>query len=180
MTLDDALSFNREFVRSKQYEKYSAGKYPHKKIAILSCMDARLTELVPAALGFKNGDVKIIKNAGAVLSAPFGSVIRSMIVAVYTLGVEEIWVIGHHDCGMQNLNSEVILEKMRARGISMDFVEWMKFAGTDFHQWMSGFGNVEDSVRSTVETIAKHPLIPRDVSVVGMVMDPETGEVILV
>ena len=62
--LEDILKYNREFVERKGYEKYITNKYPDKKIAIVSCMDTRLTELLPAALGLKNGDVKIIKNAG--------------------------------------------------------------------------------------------------------------------
>ena len=60
---------------------------PDKKIAILSCMDTRLTALLPAALGIKNGDVKMIKHAGGVISHPFGSVIRSLLVAIFELGV---------------------------------------------------------------------------------------------
>ena len=62
--LDEILEFNKQFVANKGYEKYITNKYPDKKIAILSCMDTRLTELLPAALGIKNGDVKMIKNAG--------------------------------------------------------------------------------------------------------------------
>ena len=56
--LDEILEFNKQFVANKGYEKYITNKYPDKKIAILSCMDTRLTELLPAALGIKNGDVK--------------------------------------------------------------------------------------------------------------------------
>ena len=59
--LEDILKYNREFVERKGYEKYITNKYPDKKIAIVSCMDTRLTELLPAALGLKNGDVKIIQ-----------------------------------------------------------------------------------------------------------------------
>ena len=73
--IDELLKFNREFVKSKGYERFITNKYPDKKIAIVSCMDTRLTELLPAALGIKNGDVKIIKNAGAIISHPFGSVV---------------------------------------------------------------------------------------------------------
>ena len=65
--LEDILKYNREFVERKGYEKYITNKYPDKKIAIVSCMDTRLTELLPAALGLKNGDVKIIKNAGGTI-----------------------------------------------------------------------------------------------------------------
>ena len=62
--IDEILKYNQEFVKEKKYEQYKTSKYPDKKIAILTCMDTRLTELLPAALGIKNGDVKIIKNAG--------------------------------------------------------------------------------------------------------------------
>ena len=93
MVIDEILAYNKKFVEEKRYEQYAASKYPNKKIAIITCMDTRLVELLPAALGFKNGDVKIIKNAGGVVSNPFGSVIRSLLVAIIELGVEE--VIGH-------------------------------------------------------------------------------------
>ena len=63
--IEEILAFNKDFVAKKGYEKYITNNYPDKKIAILSCMDTRLTELLPAALGLKNGDVKMIKNAGS-------------------------------------------------------------------------------------------------------------------
>ena len=62
--LEEILAYNKQFVENKGYESYITNKYPDKKIAILSCMDTRLTALLPAALGIKNGDVKMIKNAG--------------------------------------------------------------------------------------------------------------------
>ena len=52
--LDEILAYNKQFVENKGYEKYITNKYPDKKIAILSCMDTRLTALLPAALGIKN------------------------------------------------------------------------------------------------------------------------------
>lgn len=39
-------------------------------------MDTRLLELLPKAMGLKNGDAKIVKNAGAVISHPFGGVMK--------------------------------------------------------------------------------------------------------
>lgn len=84
--LEEILAYNKQFVENKGYESYITNKYPDKKIAILSCMDTRLTALLPAALGIKNGDVKMIKNAGGVISHPFGSVIRSLLVAIFELG----------------------------------------------------------------------------------------------
>ena len=51
-------------------------------MVIISCMDTRLVELLPKAMNMRNGDVKIIKVAGAVISHPFGSIMRSILVAV--------------------------------------------------------------------------------------------------
>ena len=64
------LAYNKQFVENEGYKEYITNKYPDKKIAILSCMDTRLTALLPAALGIKNGDVKMIKNAGVLSLIP--------------------------------------------------------------------------------------------------------------
>lgn len=174
--IDEILKYNEAFVQSGKYEDYTSGKYPNKKIAILSCMDTRLTALLPAALGLKNGDVKIIKNAGAVISSPFGSVMRSLIIAIYDLNVDEVLVIGHHDCGMQNLDYKKMMVKMKNRGISDEKIELLKFCGVNFEVWLNGFKSVEESVRGTVDNIINHPLIPNDISVYGLIIDPNTGK----
>ena len=164
--LEEILQYNKEFVESKAYEKYAASKYPNKKLAILSCMDTRLTELLPAALGLKNGDAKIIKNAGGIIADPFGSVMRSLLIAVHTLGVEYILVIGHTDCGVQGLDSQAVMQKMRD----------MKYCRPDFDKWLCGFHKVENSVENSVNLIRKHPLIPDKVQVSGYVIDATTGQ----
>ena len=169
--VEEMLLFNRQFVENKDYEKFITTKYPNKKIAILSCMDARLTELLPAALNLKNGDVKLVKNAGALISHPFGSVMRSLVVAIYDLGVDEILVINHYDCGMQSVDPKSMLDKMRARGVSERDLEFIHYMGVDIEGWMKGFADPALSVRETVKLITDHPLIPKDVAVSGYLMD---------
>src|SRR5688572_12832805 len=78
--LSEILTFNKDFVSSKEYEKFETDRFPNKKLVILTCMDTRLTELLPQAMNFRNGDIKLIKNAGAIVSHPFGSVMRSILV----------------------------------------------------------------------------------------------------
>lgn len=174
--IDDIIAYNKHFVEEKEYEKYTSSKYPNKKIAILTCMDTRLVELLPAALGMKNGDVKMIKNAGGVISNPFGSVIRSLLVAIFELGVEEIMVIGHTDCGVQHIDSQQMISHMKERGITQENIDFIKYCGIDFEKWLTGFDTVEQSVTNTVNTIRRHPLIPKDVKIGGYVMDSMTGE----
>ena len=170
------LAYNKQFVEEKRYEQYSASKFPNKKLAIVTCMDTRLVELLPAALGLKNGDVKMIKNAGGVVTSPFGSVIRSLLVAIIELGVTDIMVIGHTDCGVQHIDSEMMIHHMKERGITQESIDLMKYCGIDFEKWLSGFDTVEDSVRETVDTIRNHPLIPNDINIFGYVIDTQTGE----
>ena len=138
------LAYNKQFVEEKRYEQYSASKFPNKKLAIVTCMDTRLVELLPAALGLKNGDVKMIKNAGGVVTSPFGSVIRSLLVAIIELGVTDIMVIGHTDCGVQHIDSEMMIHHMKERGITQESIDLMKYCGIDFEKWLSGFDTVED------------------------------------
>ena len=174
--IKEILEYNKQFVEEKKYEKYKTSKYPDKKIAILSCMDTRLTELLPAALGIKNGDVKIIKNAGGVVSHAFGSVVRSLLVAIFELGVEEIMVIGHTDCGVQHINSDMMIEHMINRGVSEENIDIMKYCGIDFEKWLEGFDDVDTSVHETVKFLKEHPLIPKDVRIAGYVMNSVTGK----
>lgn len=81
-------------------------------------MDTRLVELLPKALNLRNGDAKIIKNAGAILTQPFGSAMRSILIAIYEMGAQEVLVIGHTNCGMTNLDTGKMVDKFRAGGIS--------------------------------------------------------------
>ena len=53
---------------------------------------------MPSGEYLKNGDAKIIKNAGGLVISPFDSAMRSLLVAIYELGVEEIMVVAHSNC----------------------------------------------------------------------------------
>lgn len=174
--IDEILSFNREFVRNKGYEPFATDKYPDKKIAIVSCMDTRLVELLPAALGLRNGDVKIIKNAGATITNPFDSTMRSLLIAVYELGVNEIMVIGHTGCGVQGMDADHMLGLMKERGVSHEHISLMEHCGIDLKRWLHGFDDVDAAMKETVDLIAHHPLMPPSgVNVQGFVMDSYTG-----
>ena len=171
--LNNLLEFNKQFVNDKQYKNYNSTKYPCKKIAVLSCMDTRLTELLPAALNIKNGDVKIIKNAGAQISHPFGSVMKSLLIAVYNLEVTDIMVVGHLDCGVKSLNYADMSAKMLDRGITKEAID---SCGIDLTKWLKGFKSERDSVIESVNLIKHHPLLPKDVNIYGFLIDPTTGE----
>lgn len=159
--LSEILNFNREFVARKDYLPYQTTKYPDRKLAILTCMDTRLTHLLPAALGLRNGEVKMIKNAGGVVLAP---------------GVEEILVIGHTDCGVCGMRPEVIRQHLLARGIAPEILSEIDEAGeVDLDAWFTGFSGEEQAVRDSVAMLRAHPLMPRDVAIHGLIIDSSTG-----
>jgi carbonic anhydrase len=124
-------------------------------------MDTRLTELLPKAMDLRNGDAKIIKIAGAVVAAPFGSVMRSILVAIYSLGAEEIYVIGHYDCGMTGMGHEAILKQARAAGVEDKTINTLSPAA---------------GVEASVHMIRNHPLLPKTIKVHGLLMHPDTGK----
>ncbi|MBO7557137.1 MAG: carbonic anhydrase [Bacteroidaceae bacterium] len=174
--IDQILQYNQRFVEERYYEKYITDKYPDKKLAVLSCMDTRLTELLPAALGLKNGDAKIIKNAGGLVISPFDSAMRSLLVAVYELGVNEIMVIAHTTCGACHMSFREFEGHMRERGITDETFDTIKRCGIDLDHWLEGFHDAEESVKKTVDTVRNHPLMPRDVITRGFIIDSVTGK----
>ncbi|MCZ2260230.1 beta-class carbonic anhydrase [Sporosarcina sp. G11-34] len=174
--LSEILTFNESFVQEKRYEKYSTTKFPDKRIVILTCMDARLTELLPRSMNLRNGDAKIIKSAGAAVTHPFGGIMRSIIIAVYELQADEVFIIGHHDCGMSSLNTSKIIKTMVDRGIDQRLFETLKYSGIDMEDWLRGFNDVTDSVKQSVENVRNHPLMDPKVAVHGLVADPSTGQ----
>ena len=174
--INQILQFNREFVASKGYEQYVTDKYPDKKLALLSCMDTRLTQLLPAALGLKNGDAKIIKNAGGLVISAFDSAMRSLIVAIYELHVREIMVVAHSHCGACHMSYAHFHDEMLARGVTDHTLDTIRKCGIDLNAWLEGFKDTPESVRKTVATIQTHPLVPKDIIVRGFIIDSETGE----
>ena len=171
--IDRVLAFNSEYVESKSYEQHLTDKYPDKKLAVLSCMDTRLSVLLQDALGLKNGDANIIKNAGAVIPTKWDSAMRSLIVAVYELGVNEIMVVAHTTCGACHMSFHHFKDEMLKRGIPEDE---LKRTDVDLDDWLEGFHDTEASVRKTVATIKEHPLMAKDVIVRGFIIDSATGK----
>ena len=63
---------------------------------------------------------------------------------------------------------------MLERGISPEILaDWEKKGVAD---WLEGFHDTEASVRKTVSAIVNHPLVPKDLTVRGFIIDSVTGE----
>lgn len=174
--IDQILEHNRKVVEKRGCEQFATDKYPKKRTAIVSCMDTRLLELLPEALGYKNGDIKMIKNAGGIIRSPFDSTMFSLLVGVYELGVENIMVIGHTNCGVQGMKAEEMIHLMKMRGIPEERFELIKRCGIDLEEWLTGFDDTGEAILDTVDLIRNHPLMPEGIKVQGYVIDSITGE----
>lgn len=85
--------------------------------------------------------------------------------------------MGHHDCGMQSIDPNLVLDKMKERGISEETLDVLQYSGIDLNKWLHGFDDVFESVSHDVDMIINHPLMPKDIPVHGLVINPEDGKV---
>ena len=176
-TLEKILTHNTKFVESigqrPFLSKRDISKVPSDNLAILTCMDTRLVEFLEQATGLRRGNAKIIKNAGNIIAGSFGETMRSLIISVFELGVKEIIVIGHHDCGMSSATSKSLKQKMIDRGISEEAI---KVVEKEFNEWVDAFHDPAKNALNVIKMIKDNPFIPNDILVHGLLFCPDTGE----
>lgn len=128
---------------------------PGKKLAVVTCMDARLD---PARfLGLEEGDAHVIRNAGGLVN---DETIRSLVISHRLLGTEEAVVIGHTDCGMLTFTNADVHEKLGPESESIDF---------------EPFPDAAERVRQSVDAIRSHPLLGDGFGATGFVYDVRSG-----
>jgi carbonic anhydrase len=130
---------------------------PARKLAVLACMDARLT--VEDVLGLRSGEAHIIRNAGGLAT---DDAIRSLVISQQLLGTEEVIVIEHTGCGMLTFEDGPVADSItEATGTRVDL---------PFH----AFPDLESNLSAQVAKIRAHPWI-KDVPVTGVIYEVETG-----
>jgi carbonic anhydrase len=156
--IEEVLNANQNYARS-----FSLGHLPMppaRKLAVVACMDARLT--VEQMLGLKTGDAHIIRNAGGIVTE---DVVRSLVISHHLLGTEEFVIINHTDCGMLTFKDEQLLAKLEEQtGTSV-------VAPSHFR----AFSDVRNNVRQQIKRVLAHPWIPERIPVRGFVYDVKTG-----
>jgi carbonic anhydrase len=174
--LESIIAANRKFVRPNAFPPLP--KSPKKQLAIFTCMDTRLVDFLEPAMGLVRGEAKVIKNAGNIIVDPTGGgVIRSLVAGIFMLGVEEVYVIGHRDCGMAALDADAVKQYMIDRGISPDVIDSHV---PDLKQWLGIFSHPIENVERVVQIIRHNPLIPRDVPIHGLLFCPNDGHLDIV
>jgi carbonic anhydrase len=157
--IDELVEANRHFADALgQVEKPALP--PTRKLAIVTCMDARI---VPARIfGLEEGDAHVIRNAGG--RTP--EALRSLVISQRLLGTEAVMVVQHTDCGMLTFTNEELRAKVKDDlGADVSDIDFLPFADLD------------QNVRADVEFLKRSPLIPDDIEIRGFVYDVETRRV---
>jgi carbonic anhydrase len=155
---NEVIRANKEYVRNFSHGTLSAP--PARHLAIVSCMDARLT--VEQFAGLKTGDAHIIRNAGGVVTE---DVIRSLLISHYLLGTAEWIIVEHTDCGMLTFKDEDLLQRLEQEtGV-------VAHSPSHFHS----FADLETNLRRQLAKIRAHPWIPSKIPLRGLIYDVGTG-----
>ena len=105
--IDEVLAANEIYSRTHELRRLTPR--PERKLAVLTCMDTRLST---RTLGLKEGDAHIIRNAGGIVT---DDTLRSLVVSHYLLGTEEIMVINHTDCGLMHTTEQDLRTRIQNR-----------------------------------------------------------------
>lgn len=156
--LDELVHANERY--ADVFDRSKLAIPPAKHLAVLACMDARLT--VPDFLGLRTGDAHIIRNAGGIATE---DAIRSLIISTKLLGTKEFVVVNHTDCGMLTFRDEDLQARLT------------KETGADARKIVfHAFRDLEENVRTQIARIKTNPFLPKDIPVTGFVYDVRSGK----
>jgi carbonic anhydrase len=153
---DELLQNNERYAAS--FDKGGLPMPPAKQVAVVACMDARLS--TDGALGLKEGEAHVIRNAGGVVT---DDAIRSLTISQRLLGTREIILIHHTDCGMQTFTDDQVKNQIQEEvGIRPPFA-------------LEAFPDPAADIRQSIARIKASPFVPHTDSVRGFVYDVKTG-----
>ena len=155
--IDEVIAANELYSRNHELRRLTPK--PARKLAVLTCMDTRLSI---RTLGLQTGDAHIIRNAGGVVTEDS---LRSLVVSHHLLGTEEIMVINHTDCGLMQASEEELRTRIQNRTGTAAVSPAFFYA----------FQNIDENVRHQLQKLRTHPWIPEKVQIRGFVYDVLTG-----
>ncbi len=156
--IDNALKANREY--AKRHDPKLAQR-PAPKIAVVTCMDPRLSNLTEI-LGLPSADIDVIRTGGPAVTE---DVLGELVVSNHVLGTTEIMLLNHSGCGFTTFTDEELNAKLAASTGDSSPAPMRFFSYKD----------PEQHTRDQIEKVRSHPWIAKDVPVRGFIFDMETG-----
>ncbi len=154
----DVLAANAEY--SAHFTHQGLTGRAARGLAVVTCMDSRISPL--EILGMQPGDVKILRNAGARVTE---DVLRTLVLAVYLLGVDRVLVMPHTDCKMASGSEADIHAKIQDDyGIDTRGIEIRTVA------------DQESALVTDIQRVRSFPLLPDTLTVAGAVYEVATGK----
>src|SRR5271167_2906122 len=156
--IDKALAANRDYAKSY----YPAlGKRPAPKLAVVTCMDPRLSDLT-GILGLPQADLDVIRTGGPAVTE---DVLSELVVSTRVLGTTEILLLNHTGCGFTTFTDEELNAKLSASTGDASPAPMRFFS----------FKDPAQNTRVQIEKVRSHPWIAKNIAVRGFVFDMETG-----
>ncbi|EAY05684.1 Carbonic anhydrase family protein [Trichomonas vaginalis G3] len=172
--LELITSANQAFLEANP-ELTKLNKAPQRHIAIVTCMDTRLVNFAEDAIGVKRGEATVIKAAGnGIWTTGLSDIVVSLLVSIYELGVQEIFIMGHECCGMTHASTDSLGAQMLKSGIKPEDIEKFK---SDLSKWVDDFKDPIDNIKNSVRCVRENPLIPKNIPIHGLLIHPDTGKV---
>ncbi len=156
--IDHALKANEQF--AKRYDPKLGGR-PEPKIAIVTCMDPRLSDL-EGILGLKTADMDVIRTGGPAVT---DDVLGELVVSTRVLGSKEIMLLNHTGCGFTTFTDKQLNERSLEKRATP---RRSRCACLPSRTLRRTLGRRSEKVRS-------HPWIAKDVAVRGFIFDVHTG-----
>jgi carbonic anhydrase len=166
--LDAILERNRAYLHRRERRPWPA--IPKVQLAVVACYDPRLDEMIRESIGIEPGEAFVFRTAGAFLREGSSS-LRSLAMAIYFFDVTHVLVMGHRSCRMAHFDTPGFIDAFRKRGVTRE-----AFGTDDLRTWAGAIADPRRGVEATVANLRAAPFLPRDLSVAGVVLDDETGE----
>jgi carbonic anhydrase len=155
--IDKALEANRN--HAKSYDP-TLGKRPAPKIAVVTCMDPRLSDL-PGILGLPRADIDVIRTGGPAVTE---DVLGELIVSNRVLGTTEILLLNHTGCGFTTFTDDELNAKLSASTGDASPAPMRFFSYKD----------PEQNTREQIKKVRSHPWIAKDIPVRSCIFDVDT------
>lgn len=150
-----------------------------KKTLVITGLNEKMSQLLPAITNKKAEELMVLNSYGAVITNPYDSMMRSVILSIYNENVEDIYIVLEKESKEHVLNKNVLTTKLKNAGITKETlktIEYIDVLDEAVINWLAGPNDEEKILQKNLMLLQKHPLMPKTVSIYGYIVSQE-GEV---